>query len=419
MSDVTKTPPFTLTYHIRPEARWSDGTPVSARDFVFTHETSLSTGGRATPGLRAGAGPGRQRSPARCPDREGGAPLALRRLAPAVPVRAPGACARRRGLRHTVWNERIRRPEDGRSIGSGPFLVGRWVRGREITFERNPRYWRAGRRISTGSCSGSGRARGDDRVAAAERAGPRPRPRALGRARLGSCGSCRGRGADRSGGAQWEHLALRVQAPGHPALRNKLVRRAIAHAIDKAALVRALFGEADRRDAVSDSAFFATTSRYYRPNWSGLGYNPAESPRLLRQAGCRLGADGIYVCAGERLSLRAFTMTGSRSARRACGSFRSSCGTWASSSSCALSPAARCSRRSYRAVTSTSRTSRGDASPRRPTARSFAAAAARTGPATASGSSPATSTRRGAFSTPSSACVCCTDSTRGLRSTCR
>ena len=34
---VTKNPPFTLTYHIRPEARWSDGVPISARDFVFTH----------------------------------------------------------------------------------------------------------------------------------------------------------------------------------------------------------------------------------------------------------------------------------------------------------------------------------------------------------------------------------------------
>ena len=36
--DFTKKPPFTLTYHIRPAARWSDGVPVTARDFVFTHQ---------------------------------------------------------------------------------------------------------------------------------------------------------------------------------------------------------------------------------------------------------------------------------------------------------------------------------------------------------------------------------------------
>src|SRR5512134_3432767 len=30
--------PLSLTYHIRPEARWSDGVPVTARDFRFTHD---------------------------------------------------------------------------------------------------------------------------------------------------------------------------------------------------------------------------------------------------------------------------------------------------------------------------------------------------------------------------------------------
>ena len=34
--DFTRRRPFTLTYHIRPEARWSDGVPVTAQDFIFT-----------------------------------------------------------------------------------------------------------------------------------------------------------------------------------------------------------------------------------------------------------------------------------------------------------------------------------------------------------------------------------------------
>ncbi len=111
-------------------------------------------------------------------------------------------------------------------------------------------------------------------------------------------------------GPGWDHLEFRVRPPGHPALRNKLVRRAIAHAIDRTALVRAQVPAADRRNAATDSAVFATSSRHYQPNWSGLRYDPAESARLLRQAGCRLGADRIYICAGERLSLRGFTIAG-------------------------------------------------------------------------------------------------------------
>ena len=37
VSTFTTKPPFTLTYHIRPEARWSDGAQITARDFLFTH----------------------------------------------------------------------------------------------------------------------------------------------------------------------------------------------------------------------------------------------------------------------------------------------------------------------------------------------------------------------------------------------
>ena len=42
--EFTTKPPFTLTYHIRPEARWSDGVPITAADFVFTHEAQRTYG---------------------------------------------------------------------------------------------------------------------------------------------------------------------------------------------------------------------------------------------------------------------------------------------------------------------------------------------------------------------------------------
>src|SRR5262245_16375827 len=36
--------PFVLVYDIRPEARWSDGVAVTARDFLFTHQAMLREG---------------------------------------------------------------------------------------------------------------------------------------------------------------------------------------------------------------------------------------------------------------------------------------------------------------------------------------------------------------------------------------
>ena len=40
--------PFTLTYHIRPEAHWSDDAPVTASDFQFTQRTFATPGCRET-----------------------------------------------------------------------------------------------------------------------------------------------------------------------------------------------------------------------------------------------------------------------------------------------------------------------------------------------------------------------------------
>ena len=53
-----------------------------------------------------------------------------------------------------------------------------------------------------------------------------------------------------------------------------------------------------------------TQSRHYEPNWSAYRYRPAQARRLLGQAGCRRGADGIFSCGGKRLSLRFVTTAG-------------------------------------------------------------------------------------------------------------
>jgi ABC-type transport system substrate-binding protein len=35
-AEIVSKQPFTLVFHIRPNARWSDGVPVTASDFAFT-----------------------------------------------------------------------------------------------------------------------------------------------------------------------------------------------------------------------------------------------------------------------------------------------------------------------------------------------------------------------------------------------
>jgi peptide/nickel transport system substrate-binding protein len=108
-------------------------------------------------------------------------------------------------------------------------------------------------------------------------------------------------------GPSWEHFQLRIGSGGHPALKRKLVRRALAHGIDRIAIARAHYGAIDARYPPSDSAVFPASSVHYRQNWRAYRYRPAEARPLLERAGCHRGADGIYECGGERLALRFLT----------------------------------------------------------------------------------------------------------------
>ena len=107
----------------------------------------------------------------------------------------------------------------------------------------------------------------------------------------------------------WEHLALRLGPGGHPALRQKLVRRALAYGIDRVAIVRALFG--DRPDATAArQRRLPEHEPHYRPNWEQA---TATGPHLPGGCSSRRVAGGgrrIYVCAGERLSTARRTLAG-------------------------------------------------------------------------------------------------------------
>jgi peptide/nickel transport system substrate-binding protein len=301
---TTKTP-FIITYHIRPEARWSDGIPVSARDFVFTQQAT------------------RRYSD---PDDWNRTEVRSVRAVDAKTVRVVlrnrfagwrglfGSVLPRHALRSEdltkVWFDRIDNPKTGKPIGNGPFLVARWEPGKQLTLVRNPRYW------------GPHLAHLDRLVVRFFQGGAGPATQILEGLRRGEVDFAATRVTDlipdlrRIPGIRilgtstdaWEHIVVRVLPQGHPALQDKRVRRALAYGINRVALVRALFGELDPSYQPSDSAVFLADHASYRPNWNGYRYRPAESRRLLEQAGCRRGTDGIYVCDGRRLRLRLLTL---------------------------------------------------------------------------------------------------------------
>ncbi|MGH3136008.1 MAG: peptide ABC transporter substrate-binding protein [Gaiellaceae bacterium] len=311
VSGVTYTtrPPFTLTYHIRPEARWSDGVPVTARDFVFTDKA-----------IRRFAAPD-----------SGELHLQVRSVrevdAKTVRVVLRSRLGSWRSLfwtllpRHAllgedlagIWADGIDNPKTGGRIGSGPFLVERWERGKQLTLVRNLRYWGPHTayldRIVVRFCRRVCNAPPSDEVLERLRQGEVDfvYTRDAGTAsELRRIGGVKVLSADTNG---LEHLDVHIRS-GHPALEDKLVRRALAYGIDRVAIVRRLLGEADPKYRVSDNAIFLPNSRHYQANWARYRYRPSLARRLLEQAGCGRGSDGIYACAGRQLSLRVRTSGG-------------------------------------------------------------------------------------------------------------
>jgi peptide/nickel transport system substrate-binding protein len=306
-TDFTRKPPFTLTYHIRPEARWSDGVPVSARDFVFTDRAIRALGERR---------------------------LDVDHVAQVRSVRAVDAKTVRVVLRsrfaewrsffgtvlpsHALAGENLERifsdgidnPKRGTPIGSGPFLVERWDRGTQIVLRRNPGYWGLRRAYL-------------DRIAVRYRMSSLEPVEWLRSGevdiahhfRLTGVPALRQEpGVTIAPGltSSFEHLTLRVDGPGgHPALRKKLVRRALVHGIDRAALIREspVAGAAPALRPL-ESVVFYPQSPYYRPKWSQYRHSPQVARQLLEQAGCRRGGDGVYSCDGERLRLRMVSPAG-------------------------------------------------------------------------------------------------------------
>ena len=134
-AEIVSKRPFTLILHIRPDARWSDGVPVTASDFRFTYSA-----------LRRYLPDAPESQKIRGVDA-----LDAKTVKVVLPVRFPDwrdffpSVLPRHALTgmdlKSVWNDEVVDPRSGSPIGSGPFLVSGFERGKQLTLVRNPHYW--------------------------------------------------------------------------------------------------------------------------------------------------------------------------------------------------------------------------------------------------------------------------------------
>jgi peptide/nickel transport system substrate-binding protein len=197
-------------------------------------------------------------------------------------------------------------PYNERPIGTGPFMVKRFKRGQYVLTERNPNYWRRdadGRRLpyidrmifriipNSNTLMTQIKAGELDLVVQTPYDQAKQMKRGAGDVVL-----------ERAPMLSWQHLDFNFR---NETLRDRVVRRAIAHAIDRGALVRALGGF-----PVAITSVVAPVFPFHDPDTPDYPHDPALANRMLDAAGYGLETDGVRAKAGRRLSYRFLVQAG-------------------------------------------------------------------------------------------------------------
>jgi peptide/nickel transport system substrate-binding protein len=302
-AELTGHDPQTVTYRIRPDARWSDRVPISATDFYFLWQHSNGT----NPKTDIASTTGYDRIKQITGSADGKtvtvvfkAPYAEWRglfsnLLPAHYVRQqPGG-----------WNRGLDNHPENIPSG-GPFKVGEFTPGDTLTLARNDNYWGPKAhldqiliRLVPDSAAQVDALRNHE----ADLIAPEPTNDLINTVRR--LPRVRSQASPTLG---FEHLTFNLK---HPILKDLPVRQAIATAIDTEQLVDRLLRPVDPNVQPLGNRIWLTGQQPHQDHSGGYGKgNTQAAKQLLEQAGWTLGGDGVYAKDGRRLELRYSTFVG-------------------------------------------------------------------------------------------------------------
>jgi peptide/nickel transport system substrate-binding protein len=275
-----------ITYRLRHDTRWSDGSPVTSDDVKFTLSALRNPRNDVT--IRGFFG---EIAGVRTPDRwtvvidlkhPDPATLAVTRLLVPLPAHL---------LRGYADLNRV--PFDALPVGNGPYRVVAWRRGDVIALAANPRYWRgppAVPRFEIRIVPSSGTALLQLRTGEADLADV-PASQV---ANLPASGLVRSVAASLG----WMQLTFNLD---NPALADRDVRRALTLAVDRDTLAREVGHGLFQTGRVLLPMFQWALD----PAAAPPRFDPAEAARLLDRRGWKIGSDGLRHKGSRTLS---FTM---------------------------------------------------------------------------------------------------------------
>ena len=289
--------PMSITYRLRPGVLWHDGRPFTSADVAFTWRAV------SDPAFLAESKQGASEiSDIETPD-----PLTvICRYAKVAPDFASTLFTFGILPKHILENADLNTSSyNDRPIGTGPFMVETFRRGQYVLTRRNPHYWRRDAagvqlpyldRLIFKIIPNSNTLLTQLRSGELDLVVQTPYDQAK---------QMRGASAivlQSEPLLSWKHLDFNFR---NPLLRDLMVRRAVAHALDRRSLVRAEGGFPEPIKSVVVPIF-----PFYDPFIPDLLYDPRRAVQLLEAAGYRLKADGVRARDGARLSFRFIVQAG-------------------------------------------------------------------------------------------------------------
>lgn len=290
---VTKDP-FTVTYDIKKNAIWSDGTPITSADVKFTWEIIMN--GNYPIADRSGYDKIERidtpyEKTVRLVFRE---PYAAYRnlFSTAYPILP----------KHILEGKRFTEAmNDFLTFASGPYKFKEWDRGKQLVIVRNETFWEGKPRI--GMVTFKFIPKRNVRLAALENGeidvGYSPTDEEA----PASLKEIKDKKADIRPGLIWEHIGFNLSKPP---LNDINVRRAIAFVVDRNKVALTAIGKAE----VLNSVLVPEQKQFYTPAWNRYSNDARKSADYLTAAGYQKGSDGFYEKGGKPLVITISTTAG-------------------------------------------------------------------------------------------------------------
>jgi peptide/nickel transport system substrate-binding protein len=302
--------PFTVSCTIRPDAKWSDGVPITASDFKFTYDTIMNPKNDiVTRDLYKKITAFNVMSPTefQMVFKETFAPF--RELWAGVSTTVLPQHILEGQDFNKVWNNCICDPKTKQPIASGPMMVKSFTPDQKVVLVPNANYW--GKKASVpqvvfvpmrdSNTEVNAFRNGEvDMIYPQNQIGLRKKIESVDGAKYTS-----------SLGPVWEHFDMLSTVKG---LDDVNVRKAIATAMPRQQIVDRVVKDANDDAKVLDNVMWMSDQQAYQPNWNiypHMGDLDAAN-KILDDAGWVKGSDGVRAKNGVKLAFRVGTTSGNQ-----------------------------------------------------------------------------------------------------------